>query len=154
MPAPDFSGVVVAAGRSSRFGGAIPKPFLSLAGRTVLERSVRCLSERPSGRGVVVVLREPFGAGTTLKQPAKSRIAELGAVAKRHPSFPVLVVVHSAHGNPSKADEARGKALVEALKQAGATTAQASAVGDANPVVPGRSKRNERVEIVFVAPAQ
>ncbi len=53
----DFEGVVVAAGRSTRFGGGeLPKQFQDLAGRTVLERSVAALAERPAVRGVVVVL--------------------------------------------------------------------------------------------------
>lgn len=53
---PDFVGVVVAAGLSKRFGGAIPKQFLDVGGRSVLERSVRVLADRPAVSGVVVVL--------------------------------------------------------------------------------------------------
>lgn len=56
QPEPDFAGVVVAAGRSVRYGGATPKQFADLGGRTVLERSVRALSGRPVVAGVVVVL--------------------------------------------------------------------------------------------------
>ncbi len=52
----DFEGVVVAAGHSTRFGGGIPKQFQELAGRTVLERSVAALADRPAVKGVVVVL--------------------------------------------------------------------------------------------------
>jgi len=53
---PDFLGVVVAAGSSTRFGGRTPKQFLDLAGRSVLERSVRALAGHPGIDGVVVVL--------------------------------------------------------------------------------------------------
>jgi 2-C-methyl-D-erythritol 4-phosphate cytidylyltransferase/2-C-methyl-D-erythritol 2,4-cyclodiphosphate synthase len=53
---PDFAGVVVAAGRSSRFGGALAKQFQDLAGCSVLERSVRVLADHPAVGGVVVVL--------------------------------------------------------------------------------------------------
>ncbi len=53
---PEFEGVVVAAGRSTRFGGKLPKQFQDLAGRTVLERSVAALADRPAVAGVVVVL--------------------------------------------------------------------------------------------------
>jgi 2-C-methyl-D-erythritol 4-phosphate cytidylyltransferase/2-C-methyl-D-erythritol 2,4-cyclodiphosphate synthase len=53
---PDFTGVVVAAGKSSRFGSPVPKQFHDLAGRTILERSVRALADRPGVAGVVVVL--------------------------------------------------------------------------------------------------
>ena len=52
----DFEGVVVAAGRSTRYGGKLPKQFQDLAGRSVLERSVAALADRPAVRGVVVVL--------------------------------------------------------------------------------------------------
>jgi 2-C-methyl-D-erythritol 4-phosphate cytidylyltransferase/2-C-methyl-D-erythritol 2,4-cyclodiphosphate synthase len=53
---PDFAGVVVAAGQSSRFGQGLPKQFQDLGGRTVLERSVRALARPGAVRGVVVVL--------------------------------------------------------------------------------------------------
>lgn len=52
----DFEGVVVAAGRAARFGGATPKQFLDLDGRPVLEHSVRLLADRAAVRSVVVVL--------------------------------------------------------------------------------------------------
>lgn len=52
----DFEGIVVAAGRAARFGGATPKQFRDLAGRPVLEHAVRALAERPAVSGVVVVL--------------------------------------------------------------------------------------------------
>jgi 2-C-methyl-D-erythritol 4-phosphate cytidylyltransferase/2-C-methyl-D-erythritol 2,4-cyclodiphosphate synthase len=53
---PDFAAVVVAAGRSTRFGGSLPKQFLDVGGRPLLERAVRALRERPAVAGVVVVL--------------------------------------------------------------------------------------------------
>jgi len=55
-PKQDFVGVVVAAGRSTRFGGPRAKQFLDLAGQTVLERSIAALAAPPSVKGVVVVL--------------------------------------------------------------------------------------------------
>lgn len=54
--APDFTGVVVAAGDSSRFGGSVPKPYLPLAGRTVLERSIAALAGHDAVGGVIVVV--------------------------------------------------------------------------------------------------
>ena len=50
--------VVVAAGRSLRFGGAIPKQFLDLGGRTLVSCSVVTLAGCPGIDGVVVVLPE------------------------------------------------------------------------------------------------
>jgi 2-C-methyl-D-erythritol 4-phosphate cytidylyltransferase/2-C-methyl-D-erythritol 2,4-cyclodiphosphate synthase len=52
----DFTAVVVAAGSGDRFGGSVPKQFQDLMGRSVLERSVRALADRPGVRGVVVVM--------------------------------------------------------------------------------------------------
>jgi len=56
QPAPDFAGIVVAAGSSSRFDGALPKQYLELAGRLVVERSVDLLSASDSVAEVVVVV--------------------------------------------------------------------------------------------------
>src|SRR5882672_4455905 len=48
--------VVVAAGRSTRLGGAVPKQFLELCGEGVAARSVRALTACPGVDGAVVVL--------------------------------------------------------------------------------------------------
>jgi len=53
---PEVVGVVVAAGRSRRTGGSLPKQFERIDGRTLLERSVRAIADRPAVAGVVVVL--------------------------------------------------------------------------------------------------
>ena len=50
--------IVVAAGRSTRFGGTTPKQFLELAGQSVASRSVRALIACPDVDGVVVVLSQ------------------------------------------------------------------------------------------------
>lgn len=48
--------VVPAAGRGSRFGGDVPKQYLMLAGRTLLEHSLRALLACDGVDGVVVAL--------------------------------------------------------------------------------------------------
>src|SRR5262245_52230548 len=48
--------VLVAAGRSSRMGAALRKPFLTLEGTPVLVHAVRALAEAPSVRRIVVVV--------------------------------------------------------------------------------------------------
>ncbi len=48
--------VVVAAGTSTRFGGSVPKQFLDLGGRTVVDRAVAALAGCPGVAGVVVVV--------------------------------------------------------------------------------------------------
>ena len=60
-PAPDFVGVVVAAGRATRFGDSVPKQFRRLAGKSVLRRSVDALAREPAVHGVVVVLAPEEG---------------------------------------------------------------------------------------------
>ncbi len=55
LPAPTLA-VLVAAGRSSRMGAALRKPFLTLEGTPVLVHAVRALAEAPSVRHIVVVV--------------------------------------------------------------------------------------------------
>ena len=54
--APDFTGIVVAAGRSARLGGPIPKQFLEIGGRMVVERSIDRLAASADVAEVVVVV--------------------------------------------------------------------------------------------------
>lgn len=48
--------VIAAAGRSTRFGGKIPKPYLRVAGRTLLEHGLRMLQDLGGVAGGVAVL--------------------------------------------------------------------------------------------------
>lgn len=47
--------VIAAAGASTRFGGATPKPWFRIGGRSLLEHSLRALSGAPGVAGGVVV---------------------------------------------------------------------------------------------------
>ena len=47
--------VIAAAGASSRFGGPVPKPYLRVAGRSLIEHALRALSRLPGVAGGVVV---------------------------------------------------------------------------------------------------
>ncbi len=47
--------VIAAAGASSRFGGSTPKPYLRIAGRSLLEHALRALASVPGIAGGVVV---------------------------------------------------------------------------------------------------
>jgi hypothetical protein len=108
-------------------------------------------------RGVVVTLRAVVTGQGTLTKAGAQRLALLGRVAKAHPGFPVLVVVHSARGVATTRDEAAAKAVCQALTEAGARKVEAKTVGDAQPVVDpaaeGAAARNARVEVVFVSPS-
>jgi 2-C-methyl-D-erythritol 4-phosphate cytidylyltransferase len=48
--------LIAAAGRARRFGGRVPKPYLKIAGKTLLEHSLRTLAAVPGVAGGVVVL--------------------------------------------------------------------------------------------------
>jgi 2-C-methyl-D-erythritol 4-phosphate cytidylyltransferase len=48
--------VIAAAGRATRFGGAVPKPYLKIEGRTLIEHALRALSAAPRLAGGVLVL--------------------------------------------------------------------------------------------------
>lgn len=48
--------VIAAAGQATRFGGRVPKPYLRIAGRTLLEHGLRALRSVKNVAGGVVVL--------------------------------------------------------------------------------------------------
>src|SRR5581483_8508859 len=58
----------VAAGRGTRFGGALPKQYLPLGGRTILHHAVAAFAHHPQIAGVQVVIRDedraPYAAAT------------------------------------------------------------------------------------------
>jgi len=108
-------------------------------------------------RGVVVTLRALFNAKDQLSHEAATQLDTLGKVAKAHPEFPLLAVVHVARGNASTRDAAQAAAIADALRKSGAPRVEAETAGAALPVLdparPGASDRNERVEVVFVSPS-
>lgn len=106
-------------------------------------------------RGVVVTLRGVFARGATVAPPAEATLQALGRVGGAHPEFPILVVLHSARGQAAGQKE-QLDAVVAGLKQAGARQIAAELAGSAAPLVdpsrPSADERNDRVEVVFVAP--
>src|SRR4029077_4326366 len=50
--------LIVAAGRGTRFGGALPKQYLPLGGRCVLRHAVAAFATHPRIAGVQVVIRD------------------------------------------------------------------------------------------------
>jgi hypothetical protein len=119
-----------------------------------LSRSGELLPFRDD-RGVVVTLRDVFAAGAELTAPARTKIEALGRVARTHRDFPLLVVAHG--GGPKEVNLARARVVAEALKRAGAERVEVESVGTDVPVLdpkrPGARARNDRLELVFVAPA-
>ncbi len=104
-------------------------------------------------RGVVVTLHA-LREGGKLSGRIGEKLADLGRVAKAHPEFPILVVSHDARAGAK--DDGLSTQAVDALKAAGATRVEAKSAGSTTPIVPpdrvGAAGRNERLEIVFVAP--
>ncbi|MFA6985339.1 MAG: 2-C-methyl-D-erythritol 4-phosphate cytidylyltransferase, partial [Arenimonas sp.] len=56
--------IMPAAGRGARFGSDTPKQYLSVAGRTLIEHSLRALLGHPDVDGVMVALSpdDPYWA--------------------------------------------------------------------------------------------
>src|SRR5579863_10257279 len=50
--------LIVAAGRGTRFGGALPKQYLPLGGTSVLRHAVAAFATHPGIAGVQVVIRD------------------------------------------------------------------------------------------------
>lgn len=106
--ASDFTGIVVAAGRSARFGGPIPKQFLEIGGRWVVERCVDRLAEAVGVGEVVVVLapnemdgefaarlRGHPGVGAIVAG-GETRAASVAAGLRAVPADRTYVLVHDA----------------------------------------------------------
>jgi 2-C-methyl-D-erythritol 4-phosphate cytidylyltransferase/2-C-methyl-D-erythritol 2,4-cyclodiphosphate synthase len=78
--APDFTGIVVAAGLSARLGGPIPKQFLEIGGRLIVERSVdRLAVSADVGEVVVVVAPEQLDGEFAARLQAHPRIGAIVA---------------------------------------------------------------------------
>jgi hypothetical protein len=137
-----------ALGASTRTGGA--DALLDELSRERLGKPQR------DDRGVVVTLRELFD-GDRLSEAGRDAVTALSRVGARHPTVPLLVVLHQRGGldaGTRKRWEARGVQLVAALrKELGERVAAVELAGDAVPVVDPNGSyaaRNERVDIVFV----
>ena len=108
-------------------------------------------------RGVVVTLRALFNAKDQLNAEASTQLDTLGKVAKAHPEFPLLAVVHVARGNASTRDAAQAATIAETLRKSGAPQVAAETAGSTLPILdparPGANERNARIEVVFVSPS-
>lgn len=122
--------VVAAGGQGTRLGTAVPKQFLELAGRSLLERSVTALLASPRIREVIVVLPADRVADppACLRQP-RVRVVEGGPRrqdsvargARAAPEGTDVVVVHDA-ARPF-VDQATIERVIEAAWDAGAAIA-------------------------------
>ena len=106
-PNPTVDALILAAGRGTRFGGAVPKPYRDLGGQSVLRRGVVALTSHPDVRAVRVVIHpddrdlyDRSAAGLELLSPvpggaARQESARLGleSLAGRAPD---RVLIHDA----------------------------------------------------------
>jgi hypothetical protein len=132
-------------------------PANAAADRLLSELSDASLLPSRDDRGVVITVHKPFERDDNLTAEATKKLAELAGVAKTHPDFPLLLVVHSAGKLPEARDLARVERATSALKSQGVPNLDSASVGSAlpglDPRKPGAAARNERLEVVFVAPA-
>jgi hypothetical protein len=132
-------------------------PAAGVADALLSELSASSLLPFRDDRGVVVTLRALFNAKDQLNSEASSQLDTLGKVAKAHPEFPLLAVVHVARGNAGARDATQAAAIADALRKSGAPHVAAETAGSALPILdparPGASERNARIEVVFISPS-
>jgi hypothetical protein len=131
-------------------------PASAAADRLLSELSDVSLVPSRDDRGVVITVHKPFERDDSLTAEALKKLTHLASVAKIHPDFPLLVVVHSAAKLPEARELSRVERASAALKNQGVPNVGAAGVGNAlpglDPRQPGAAGRNERLEVVFVAP--
>jgi 2-C-methyl-D-erythritol 4-phosphate cytidylyltransferase len=100
--------ILVAAGRGERMGGARPKAFLSLGGRSLLVRAAEAFQAAPEVEAIVAVVPEDEqGAARDMLRPIAKVTAVVAGGATRHdsvraglaalpPAFDGIVLVHDA----------------------------------------------------------
>lgn len=141
---------------SSRRTKIQANPASPAADKLLSELSDASLLPSRDDRGVVVTVQRPFEKDDQLSADAAKRLGALALVAKSHPDFPLLVVVHSSAKLPEERENTRSVRASSALREQGAPNVTATSVGSAlpglDPKKPGAAARNERLEVVFVAP--
>jgi 2-C-methyl-D-erythritol 4-phosphate cytidylyltransferase len=70
--------IVAAAGSGTRVGGAVPKQFLKVGGRTLLEHALRRLGSHPAVVALVAVV-------------PRARLKDAAALARKHPKLVAVV---------------------------------------------------------------
>ena len=77
-----FFVVVPAAGVGARMGLAVPKQYMDLCGRTMLERTLEALSGAPGIAGIVVVVSKEDGWIDSVSLPAGCAVARCGGASR------------------------------------------------------------------------
>jgi outer membrane protein OmpA-like peptidoglycan-associated protein len=107
-------------------------------------------------RGVSVVLRDVFTADGSLTEAGRAQLQQLGATAKAHPDFPLLLVGHTASSEAKPVMDRQLASLGSELASLGLEHVSAHDAGPRQPLLPPQlpraRERNQRIELVFVAP--
>lgn len=78
--------VIAAAGQATRFGGRLPKPYLEIGGKTLLEHGLSALSSAKGVAGGVVVLANGDRRFERLPQAARRQVMAVAGGASRSAS--------------------------------------------------------------------
>lgn len=105
-------------------------------------------------RGIVVNIASVLDEKGILTPSATETLNFLGATAKNHQKFPIMLITHTKkRGQEARAEEMSSKAT-KCLEESGAPSVAVQSVADAQPLVSprvtGAAEKNERVEVVFV----
>ena len=103
----DFAFIMLAGGNGSRVGWDIPKQFIRIAGKTLLEHSLDCLASAfPQARIIVVAPRdleditralvETYPTAETIIGGSTRQGSTLAALKHLAPQSPTNVIIHEA----------------------------------------------------------
>ncbi|MCF7808991.1 MAG: 2-C-methyl-D-erythritol 4-phosphate cytidylyltransferase [Candidatus Marinimicrobia bacterium] len=103
MPKGSNTAIIVAAGSGSRFGGDLPKQYLTLNQREVLSYSVEAFQNHPDVHTTIIVCAEPYFSRVKEAYPScevviggKTRQASVHNGLKACPAGTAHVLVHDA----------------------------------------------------------
>ena len=76
-----YSAIIVAAGSGNRMNSSVPKQFMKIGGRTVLERAVQPFIEDEQAEHIVIVVAPEYvqSVENALPQDSRIQVAESGA---------------------------------------------------------------------------
>jgi hypothetical protein len=136
---------------------AAPASSTAPADRVLAELSAAGQAPARDERGVAVVLRDVFAADGGLSTAGRAQLQRLSETAKAHPDYPVLLVGHTSGGTARVAMERQLAALTRELTALGIERVAAHDAGARQPLLPPQlpraRERNQRIELVFVAPS-
>ncbi len=146
------SGLSGAAGGVAGSTGSSPVP----ADLVLSELSAAGQAPARDERGVAVVLRDVFAADGSLSAAGRAQLQRLSETARAHPDFPLLLVGHTGGSAPRPVMDRQLSTLASELGALGVERVATLDAGARQPLLPPQlpraRERNQRIELVFVAP--